>query len=272
MKIDSMLGAHADITPVDLPMISEAKLYWLMIREQHGLKNVVPLLTLEGNAKLAKNPVPTYALTLSPAVTAGHNVCERSTPECRKACVMWTAGRGTFPNVRTARQARTKFLADYPLHFLRLLLWDLERAERQAGRSRHDFGVRLNVASDIRWERFPFLFDHVGMTAYDYTKWADYERPIDIQRVNNYRLTYSHNERWPDLRVSSYLDAGLNVAMVFDVPKHQLPNEWNGWPVIDGDIHDYRYADPIGVIVGLAAKGAAKQLDAGGFVQHVQIH
>jgi hypothetical protein len=48
------------------------------------------------------------------------------------------------------------------------------------------------------------------------------------------------------------------VAMVFDVPKHALPATYLGIPVIDGDLTDYRYGDPSGVIVGLAAKGAAK--------------
>jgi len=36
-----------------------------------------------------------------------------------------------------------------------------------------------------------------------------------------------------------------------------LPIEFLGVPVIDSDAHDLRYLDPIGVIVGLRAKGRA---------------
>jgi hypothetical protein len=56
--------------------------------------------------------------------------------------------------------------------------------------------------------------------------------------------------------------------MVFDVPKHALPATHLGIRVIDGDLSDYRYGDPQGVIVGLAAKGAAKGTGAeGAFVK-----
>ncbi|MET0996031.1 MAG: hypothetical protein ABWY20_18980, partial [Mycobacterium sp.] len=76
--------------------------------------------------------------------------------------------------------------------------------------------------------------------------------------------TYSHSERWTDTRVLMAIDAGMNVAMVFDVPKHALPATHLGVRVIDGDLTDYRYGDPSPVIVGLAAKGAAKGTGAEG--------
>lgn len=272
MRVDSHL-ANANITIEEVYDIDlrDAKEAWRLIREPYGLGNSPPLLAKEGNTKVDKNPVPTYTLTLSPARTQGRmNVCERSTPQCRKTCVMWTAGRGVFDYVRQARRARTHFLGRHPRHFLRLLDEELQRADRKL----EVFGVRLNVASDIRWERWPWLFRHIGMRAYDYTKWKDFERPIKIQGVDNYRLTFSASERWDESDVYDHVEAGLNVAMVFDTPKHQLPEWWGSamLPVIDGDIHDYRYDDPQGVIVGLAAKGAATKLKSGGFVRHVESH
>ena len=48
---------------------------------------------------------------------------------------------------------------------------------------------------------------------------------------------------------------------MFDV----VPTEWLGLKVIDGDEHDLRFIDPVGVIVGLKAKGKAKK-DQTGFV------
>ncbi len=58
------------------------------------------------------------------------------------------------------------------------------------------------------------------------------------------------------------LSNGINVAVVF---KDKLPAEFLGFPVIDGDISDTRFLDSQGVIVGLKAKGKAKQ-DTSGFV------
>ena len=51
------------------------------------------------------------------------------------------------------------------------------------------------------------------------------------------------------------------MAVVFD----EVPDTWNGWTVINGDADDLRHLDPVGVIVGLKAKGAAKK-DVKGFV------
>jgi hypothetical protein len=65
------------------------------------------------------------------------------------------------------------------------------------------------------------------------------------------------------------LNAGHNVAVVFSTKKgFDLPSEYKGKKVIDGDKHDLRFLDPKGVIVGLRAKGPARQ-DESGFVIHV---
>ena len=56
----------------------------------------------------------------------------------------------------------------------------------------------------------------------------------------------------------------VNVAVVFD----KLPEEYLGYPVIDGDTTDLRFLDDTGVIVGLLAKGDAKK-DTSGFVVKV---
>jgi hypothetical protein len=51
------------------------------------------------------------------------------------------------------------------------------------------------------------------------------------------------------------------VAAVFK----DVPDTWQGFPVINGDESDLRFLDPAGVVVGLKAKGDAKK-DASGFV------
>ena len=60
------------------------------------------------------------------------------------------------------------------------------------------------------------------------------------------------------------LDNGGGVAVVFRTTRsEELPDEWWGYPVIDGDRHDLRWYDreelgdwTSGYIVGLRAKGA----------------
>lgn len=246
--------------PDDLLDVDAARAAWTQVRTDLGFRSTPTLLAAAGNAKIARNEVPTYTLTLSPASTSQVvNVCDKSTPECRKACVMWTAGRGSMLSVRRGRDARTIFAAEHPVEFLALLTHEVRTLE---SRGTH-FGLRLNVGSDIVWEKVaPWLFDGKWVRAYDYTKWSHRER----DPRPNYHLTYSHNERWDDDMVHWYTNRGLNVAMVFDAPKHALPETWQGIRVIDGDVSDYRYRDPLGVIVGLAAKGAAQTMNPGGFV------
>ena len=100
---------------------------------------------------------------------------------------------------------------------------------------------------------------------YDYTKF-----PIN-KRVNlpkNYTLTFSRSEANHD-QVLENLRAGRNVAIVFSTKKsEELPSQYLGYEVIDGDIHDMRFLDPKGVIVGLKAKGDARK-DTSGFVVQV---
>jgi hypothetical protein len=251
------------LTLADLPSLSDARKLWAEIRVAYGFApsdGKTDLLAVGANVKIAKNEVRTWTLTLVPAdLSLRWNVCTWATRQCRQACVMWTAGR-QYDSVRRGRLVRTAFLAQHPAAFLAILTDEVRRREAAGV----PFGLRLNVASDLRWENIaPWLFDGANVRAYDYTKAPSRNTPA------NYRITYSHSERWDDARVLATVAAGHNVAMVFDVPKHQLPATHLGIRVIDGDKTDYRYGDPEGVIVGLAAKGAAK--GTGGAGQFVSI-
>lgn len=266
MATTTNLNRHLEslgLSLADLPSLAEARSLWAETRVEYGFApdgGDVNLLAEGANVKIAKNEVRTWTLTLVPAdLSLRWNVCTWATQQCRQACVMWTAGR-QYDSVRRGRLVRTAFLAEHPGAFLAILTAEVARRERQGV----PFGLRLNVASDLRWENIaPWLFDGANVRAYDYTKAPSRNVPA------NYRITYSHSERWDDARVLATVATGANVAMVFDVPKHQLPATYLGIRVIDGDLTDYRYADPKGVIVGLAAKGAAK--GTGGEGQFVSI-
>lgn len=248
------------LSEADLPSVDEARKVWADVRVAYGFApnggKTALLAPPDSNVKIAKNAVKTWSLTLTPADQSGAwNTCTWATQQCRKACVMWTAARGKMFSVRQGRLVRTAFLAQHPGAFLAILTDEVRKLEARGV----PFGVRLNVASDLRWENIaPWLFAGRNVRAYDYTKAPVRTTP------DNYRITYSHSERWDDARVLATVAAGHNVAMVFDVPKHALPATYLGITVIDGDLTDYRYGDPEGVIVGLAAKGAAKGTGADG--------
>lgn len=263
----NMLRALAPIDPEAVPY-PEAVARWNAFRKANGGKaeRVTFLATGEANAKLALSGIPTRSLTLAPWIASAlYNACEAATRECRKACVLMTAGRGPIPSVLAGRIMRTAFLGADPAAAVSLIAGELQSAQRSIG---GPFLVRLNVASDIPWELIaPAVFDAAPEARfYDYTKLD----PIGKRRASDrYRIVYSVSEAAHSIPTAlEYVSAGGTAAAVFDTRKGDaLPAYWRGFPVVDGDASDDRTADPAGVIVGLRAKGDARKLRAGGFVQ-----
>jgi hypothetical protein len=126
--------------------------------------------------------------------------------------------------------------------------------------------VRLNGTSDIdhlhlleRYSGINFLDQfYNNLLFYDYTK--NYNH-VKKYLGTNYKITFSRSEV-NELDAYRTLKDGGNVAIVF---KNELPETWHGFKVINGDLTDLRYFDPINVVVGLKAKGDAKK-DRSGFV------
>ncbi len=90
-------------------------------------------------------------------------------PAALPVCLNY-AGRGQMSNVQLARMAKTHFWFSDRKGFLELLAKDLTRVERMA-RSKGLMSVaRLNVFSDVLWERFLDLGRFPRVQFYDYTK------------------------------------------------------------------------------------------------------
>ena len=205
---------------------------------------------LNSNTKLQKGDRVNLGFEATPATlaTLEFNSCEAAT-SCRLTCLVFATMTALFESKSgklcstLKKRIRRLFLLLNATEFcIRKINLEIESAAL-AG----PVAVRLNVFTDIEWTRYGINFDASGVTFYDYTKVksragrADY--PIDI--------TYSASERD---RVEDLLEVlrHSRVAMVF--PGNTLPDEWNGFPVIDGDETDNRYLDPKGVIVGLRQK------------------
>jgi hypothetical protein len=127
----------------------------------------------------------------------------------------------------------------------------------------------MNGSTDISWEGIACERDGVQyrnlMLAFPDIQFVDYTKNAKrLERAlpSNYNLTLSRTEN-NDSDVVRIVSSGLgNAAVVFK----DVPNTWRGLPVINGDEHDLRHLDPLGVIVGLTPKGSKAKRDTSGFV------
>jgi hypothetical protein len=236
-----------------------------------GIKNRInkPLLTkASASAKLSKNDVQSYILYLAPANqnNFGINICPKASEGCTKAC-LFTAGRGKFNNVKTARIEKTDFMLFYPAKFYKKLAAEIMYNSTLAFNQKIAF--RLNGTSDINHYKQLKRYANLDINTlpnnvifYEYTKNLNMAKSIknEFSRVH---ITFSKSENnWHECLQA--LEYGFNVAAVFN----KLPTSYAGYPVINGDLSDERFNDKLGVIVGLKAKGDAKK-DNSGFLINI---
>jgi len=208
----------------------------------------------------------TLAQYLSPASESGWQLCPFRSPACEAECLGHSSGLMVMDNAKRARIARTTLFMTDRKAYATQAIKELTALERKCAKLGVKAAARPNADSDITWENVRFdgqtimeLFPNIQF--YDYTKWPSKFRPAS-RLPANYHLTFSRSENTTLDDIQAEFDAGRNVAVVFD----EVPTEWEGWTVINGDADDLRHLDPTtGVIVGLKAKGAARK-DVKGFV------
>ena len=221
------------------------------------------LLAVGTNAKTIKGDKSSEYLTaimyMAPHKenTKGVNLCPKASTGCAAAC-LYTAGRGKFSNVQTARVAKADWFINDRKSFLEQLHKEILRHSMNARLVGKKPAIRLNGTSDILWERYIDMSLYPEVQFYDYTKW----RPWSRNPLSNYDLTYSRAEDTSDKEVKRICLLDQNVAVVFD-SSMALPTSFLGFRVIDGDKTDLRFLDVKGVVVGLTAKGDAKKDDSG---------
>jgi hypothetical protein len=224
-----------------------------------------------GNSKTAKGEKKgwkTFGIHLAPSKVSGFNVCKWASKGCAMACLN-TAGRGAMKNVQEARIKKTIRVFKDRKNFMAQLADEITKAAKSAARKQMQSCFRLNLTSDLPWENMKH-FDGASVFEkfkdqifYDYTKSRKrMEQFLAGELPKNYSLTLSRSEDSSDLELAMILGQGGNVAIVF---RGELPKNWNGYEVIDGDESDLRFLDKKGVVVGLVEKGLAKK-DKSGFV------
>jgi hypothetical protein len=223
------------------------------------------LLGINGDAKTVKGTkygFLTGILYLAPAKISGHEVCPSRSEGCTAGC-LFTAGRGAYSSVQSARIRKTQLLFNNRFEFLKILDDDIRLLKIKADKQGLKPCVRLNGTSDLGWEGFAkeLMEKYPDVQFYDYTKVPSRMlRYLDGKFPANYHLTFSKSESNDD-DVAMVLHNGGNVAVVFK----NKPEKYNGYTVVDGDQSDLRFLDGANVIVGLKAKGKARR-DTSGFV------
>lgn len=192
---------------------------------------------------------------------------------CIDGC-LYTAGRGAFNNVQTARQRKAEWFYRDRDSFMHQLYQDISKFQTYCLKRGITPCVRLNGTTDIRWELIKLgsmvhFADYMGnifqefpnVQFYDYTKIPNRK----VSHLDNYHLTWSYsaaNTKYEQL-FDQVIQNGMSVAVVFRKPI--TIKKWRGYSVVDGDKDDLRFLDPNQSIVALYAKGRAKK-DTSGFV------
>ena len=191
-----------------------------------------------------------------------HNLCAMAeTAGCAAGCLN-TAGRGRMSSVQRGRERKTMLWLSDRVAYMDALHNDLTKFRKRNLKRGVKPCVRLNGTSDIQYEKTGIMQQFPEIQFYDYTKIV---KRAYTKMPDNYHLTLSYSEANADYAeqvLTAVRETGINAAVVF---RNKLPKTFKGLPVIDGDKDDLRFLDPQGVIVGLIAKGKAKQ-DKSGFV------
>jgi len=230
---------------------------------------------LSNSTKLEKGTGSGYltaGMYLAPStgyVEDGANLCPWASDGCSLACLAHESGRMVFDSVQQAQTKRRElFLSDLDA-FMEQLGKELKAHIRKASKLGLTPCFRPNASSDIDWVALGLVDRFPDLQMYDYTK-----NPARMKRdlPANYHLTFSRSESNHRVAIK-LLASGKNVA----VPFHPtLPEQWEGFPVFDGDQTDLRFTDPkygdagvkTGFVIGLKAKGSKAKSDKSGFVIH----
>jgi len=230
-------------------------------------KDVKNLLSKGGNAKINKNEVTTYNLSLAPHTqnAKGINLCPKASKGCALAC-LFTAGRGKFTNVQQARINKTNYYLFDKQKFLNQLAKEINKIALKSIITNEKFALRLNTLSDVdfvyqlkKYCDLDILNDRTykNIIVYDYTAIIG---KVKKYLGTRYHLTLSRKED-NEQDIMEALKMGGNVAIVFK----ELPKTYKGYRVVDGDKTDLEMTKYKNVVLGLKAKGDAKK-DTTGFV------
>lgn len=232
-------------------------------------KNILSVSADSKTVKGEKLGFLTGILYLAPYNLSGINICPNAkNAGCASAC-LYSAGRGAFNSVQTARLAKTERFNNDLNNFMADIDHSINALIRKAKRQGLTPVVRLNGTSDIDWAS---IKDNNGLNVFNRSPkvtFYDYTKQPRLSKHVNYHLTFSYSATKTYCKtVEKALRLGMNMAVVF---RKELPTTFMGLKVIDGDESDLRFLDKReetgqAIIVGLKAKGKARKDYKSGFV------
>lgn len=208
-------------------------------------------LITTSSAKLEKSQTKDWlnaVLYLEPSVDY-KSICRASSNGCRASCLT-NSGMMRMPAQTNARIDRTKLYLTDRVKFMEQLENEIAGFLRKAAREGKRLALRLNGTSDLDWTEL--YAKHPEIQFYEYTKRPDLI--LKSKNLTNLHMTFSRTEKTKPSTIERMIEAGANVAVVFD-DKKEMPLVFMGMKVIDGDDHDRRFEDKTGNIVGLTLKG-----------------
>lgn len=212
----------------------------------------------------------TGVLYIAPAEEGGINVCIGSDGCCRIGCLN-TAGDPRRIEIKMrSRIRKAQELHLKPELFFTKLKSDIILLKHFADDFGLSLAIRLNGTSDYDFgeKMEDFIREQVskGIKFYDYTKIIPrYKKYTENKLIHQTFSRSASNEK----AALDILKNGGNVAYVFYQKSGLLPNYYLGYKVLNGDGSDLRFLDddekdfdengkPIGLIVGLTAKGSLR--------------
>ena len=211
---------------------------------------------------------------LSPSQEAGMGIntcpkagqCGKKDSKGRPNCITGT-GRQVF-HVQT-RIKKTRLLYGYTLRYMVQWMKEIYIRAEKAAKKEDTIIVRNNGTSDIRWEKLIRMNKVCTLwnvkTFYDYSK-------MYRQVMKNYWITYSLNEQPDSPEIAKrMIRQGSSVAVVMhEKDMKTLLNMGVSYPIVNGDLHDFRSEDPAGALVLLKAKGTLRSSETGEeFIQSI---
>lgn len=249
-----------------------------------------PLLSANSKLKKAAGRYRAIGLAMAPwKFAGGGNLCAMASAGCVEACNGLWAGMNVTTSTRFALIGRARLYLEFRALFLRKLSTELARFESLCIRTGRIPAVRLNVSTDIPWEKVaPQIFAERSKTRfYDYSAYSPESRGV---LPPNYQLCHSWKEHSTFSYVESVISAGRNIVVPFDSAYAPARHLFGALPesvvfvdrltgreltvrTVNGDRHDIRLRDTdgAGVVVALHGKSGRGRVSAAvesGFMRH----
>jgi len=176
---------------------------------------------------------------------------------CMEGCISNSGRALIFDSVNKARKAKADFFERDTVLFIETLKRELSNFDKLCRKQNVQGVVRLNVFSDIQWEKHGIPQAFPNLFFYDYTKLA--------ARLGNtpanYSLMFSYSGRAQySKQVAIALKTDVPVVVVFRGP---MPEYFLDRPVVNGDANDLDNVFAGRVVIGLKEKRTLVQADNG---------